>query len=48
MISSTPLLQASNKHIADRPKRVKQQHKTYRELLGLDRPRKKIYVESDN
>ena len=44
MITATKLLQTSHKTIQPKPAIVKPKHKTYRELLGLDRPKKVLVV----
>lgn len=45
---TTTLFQSCKKEISNKPERIKIKQKTYRELLGLDRPKKQIYVESDD
>ena len=41
---SIALFEASKKEIKQKPQKIKIKNKTYRELLGLDRPKKQIFV----
>lgn len=42
------LLTAGKKDLQPKAPRPRAKHKGYRELLGLDRPKKRIHVESDD
>ena len=47
-MKTVALLSTSTKELRPKPAYVKPVHKTYRELLQLDRPRKKIEYESSS